>query len=51
VYDQEPLAADHPFRGLDNLLATPHIGFVTDDLYHVFYRDTVVQIKDWLSTQ
>ncbi len=29
VYDVEPLPADHPYRNLDNLLATPHIGYVS----------------------
>jgi phosphoglycerate dehydrogenase-like enzyme len=32
VFDQEPLPPDHPFRTLPNVLATPHIGFVSRDL-------------------
>jgi len=35
----EPLPAKHPFRSLENLLATPHIGFVAEDLYRTFYGD------------
>lgn len=48
VYDVEPLPEEHPFRSLDNVLATPHIGFVTKDNYAKFYRDTVENIVAWL---
>lgn len=48
VYDTEPLPADHPFRSLDNVLATPHIGFVTQDTYETFYRQTIEIIMAWL---
>jgi phosphoglycerate dehydrogenase-like enzyme len=48
VYDVEPLPAGHPFRALDNLLATPHVGFVTRDAYQIFYRETVENILAWL---
>ena len=48
VFDQEPLSLDHPFRTLANLLATPHIGFVSRGLYTCFYQDTVENIRGWL---
>jgi phosphoglycerate dehydrogenase-like enzyme len=48
VYDTEPLNPDHPYRKLDNVLATPHIGFVTEETYRLFYHDTVVAIQQWL---
>jgi len=41
VYDQEPLPADHPFRGLANVVMTPHIGFVTADNYRTYYGGAV----------
>ena len=36
VYEKEPLPARHPFRHLDNVLAAPHIGFVTEKTYRPF---------------
>jgi phosphoglycerate dehydrogenase-like enzyme len=45
----EPLPTSHPFRSLDNLIATPHIGFVTDAAYKIFYEDTVEDIVAWVS--
>jgi hypothetical protein len=47
----EPLSTDHPFRSLDNVLATPHIGYVTRELYRTFYGDTVKNITRWLDQQ
>ena len=49
VFDQEPLPAEHPFRHLPNVLATPHLGYGTRSLYEIFYQDTVTNIKAWLS--
>jgi phosphoglycerate dehydrogenase-like enzyme len=48
TYDSEPLPLDHPYRKIANLLATPHIGFVSRGLYERFYRDTVANILAWL---
>lgn len=48
VFDQEPLPADHPFRTLENVLATPHIGYVTNNTYQVFFEDTRNAILNWL---
>lgn len=44
VFDTEPLPADHPFRTLENALLTPHLGYVTRDVYEVFFRDAVEDI-------
>jgi phosphoglycerate dehydrogenase-like enzyme len=51
VYDVEPLPADHPFRRTANILATPHIGFVTLGIYRTFYGDTVTNVSNWLDKQ
>jgi phosphoglycerate dehydrogenase-like enzyme len=51
VYDIEPLPADHPYRKLANLLATPHIGYVSRGLYERFYHDTVSNILAWLEAR
>jgi phosphoglycerate dehydrogenase-like enzyme len=51
VFDQEPPPPDHPFRSQANLLATPHIGYVSRGLYARFYQDTVDNIRQWLDAQ
>ena len=50
VFDIEPLPPSHPFRTLDNVLATPHMGYVSQGLYKTFYEDTVSNIRKWLDT-
>jgi phosphoglycerate dehydrogenase-like enzyme len=50
TFDIEPLPADHPFRTEPRLLATPHIGYVADDQYRIFYGDTVRELVSWLDS-
>ena len=49
VYAEEPLALDHPFRSLDRLIATPHLGYVTEEIYRIYYGDAVENISAWLA--
>lgn len=49
VYDHEPLPADHPLRSLDNVLLSPHQGFVTRDVYTTWYGDTVENVRAYLA--
>jgi phosphoglycerate dehydrogenase-like enzyme len=49
VYDTEPLPADHPLRALDNTVLTPHLGYVTREVYEIFYRDAVEDIAAFQS--
>jgi len=44
VYGTEPLPADHPLRRSPRCVLTPHIGYVTDDNYAVFFRHIVEDI-------
>jgi phosphoglycerate dehydrogenase-like enzyme len=47
VFDQEPLPPEHPFRHLRNVLATPHLGYVSEANYQVFYRQMIEDIQAW----
>lgn len=48
VFDQEPLPAAHPLRSLDNVIATSHIGYVTDESYRIYYGESVQNIRAWI---
>lgn len=48
TFSVEPLPLDHPFRGLDNLILTPHLGYVTEESYRTFYGDMVENILAWM---
>ena len=49
VFDEEPLPAAHPFRTLDNVVATPHLGYVSEDTYRIFYGQALEDIVAWLA--
>jgi phosphoglycerate dehydrogenase-like enzyme len=48
TFSVEPLPVDHPFRKLDNVVLTPHLGYVTEEAYRVYYSDMVQDILSWL---
>ena len=48
VFGQEPLPADDPWRSVPRTVLTPHIGYVTQGTYEVFYRDTAEAIDAYL---
>ena len=47
VYADEPLPAEHPLRSLPNVLATPHIGYVSEQNYRQFYQQMIEDIQAW----
>ena len=50
VFDREPLPAGHPLTGLDNVVLTPHLGYVTEENYRIFYGESVENIRAYLET-
>jgi phosphoglycerate dehydrogenase-like enzyme len=48
VYDVEPLHVDHPLRTLDNVVLTPHTGYITDAQYRVFFGEAVENIMAFI---
>jgi phosphoglycerate dehydrogenase-like enzyme len=49
VFAVEPLPGDHPYRSMPNVLATPHIGFVTQENYEIFYRQSFENLMAYLA--
>jgi len=48
VYETEPLSPDHPLLLLNNVVLTPHLGYVTHDQYSTYYTQTVENIVTFL---
>jgi phosphoglycerate dehydrogenase-like enzyme len=48
VFDVEPLPLDHPFRKMDNVVLTPHLGYVSERNYRVLYTGVIEDIRAWL---
>jgi phosphoglycerate dehydrogenase-like enzyme len=48
VYESEPLTLDHPYRHLANVVATPHIGYVTQENYQLFFGQSLENLEAFL---
>jgi len=48
VFEVEPLPLDHPYRKLDNVVITPHLGYVSEQNYRKYFPDIVEDIRCWL---
>jgi phosphoglycerate dehydrogenase-like enzyme len=48
VFDVEPLPLDHPFRKMDNVVITPHLGYVSEQNYRRYFADAVEDIGAFL---
>ena len=48
VFDVEPLPLDHPFRKMDNVVLTPHLGYVSMQNYQHYFKGVVEDIRGWL---
>jgi phosphoglycerate dehydrogenase-like enzyme len=49
VFEEEPLPDMHPFRTLDNVLATPHVGYVSRQNYEQFFSQMIEDIQAWVA--
>ena len=47
VHDLEPLPVDHPLRSAPRTVLTPHLGYVTEDTYRIFFTQAVEDIAAW----
>jgi D-3-phosphoglycerate dehydrogenase len=48
VYDIEPLPTDHPVRKLDNVVLTPHLGYVSEQNYRQYFKGIVEDVRGFL---
>ena len=48
VFSVEPLPVEDPLRKLDNVVLTPHLGYVTEESFRAHYGQMVDCIAAWL---
>jgi D-3-phosphoglycerate dehydrogenase len=48
VFDTEPLPLDHPLRRMDNVVLTPHLGYVSEQNYRGYFTGVVEDIRGFL---
>jgi D-3-phosphoglycerate dehydrogenase len=48
VFDVEPLPIDHPLRKMDNVVLTPHLGYVSLQNYRAYFAGVVEDIRAFL---
>ncbi len=49
VFDTEPLPAGDRLAHTPGVIATPHLGYVTEDQFRIFYTGAVEDIAAWLA--
>ncbi len=49
VYDTEPLPQDHKLRFIPNALLLPHLGYVTDENYSIFFNQMLENLDSCLN--
>jgi len=49
VYDMEPLPPNHPFLSLENIVLSPHMGYVTREAYELFFNQVVEHIEKYVN--
>jgi phosphoglycerate dehydrogenase-like enzyme len=48
VFDEEPMPADHPYRRLDGIVATPHLGYTMREGFETYFGQGIEDVAAWL---
>ena len=48
MFDTEPLPTAHPLRKMDNVVLTPHLGYVAAQNYRAYFNGVVEDIRAFL---